>query len=244
VRTARPRVVALAAMLLALALTGCESTAERSAQLERVARHAQLSSERGLTIARVSRYAKVLSAQILHAGESTAAVIVVRNASTHALRDVPIAVTVRDARGGTLYQNNAPGLEAALTEVPLLPAGGKATWVDDQVQASGTPTSVTAVLGEAPNAPASIPRLRVSGVHTTEGVGSGPGASGTVVNPSGVTQQSLVVYALARRDGRIVAAGRALVPEIAAHRSSSFELFFVGNPHGAQLELSAPPSTF
>ena len=238
--------VAFAAGLFALvlALGGCESTAEKSAQLERSAKRAVLSSERGLVITKANPEVRVLAAQVLHSGEQSAAVITLRNLSGRALRDAPIAITVRDARGGVLFKNDAPGLEAALTTVALLPAGGRATWVDDQVQTSGTPSGVAALVGETPPAPPSIPRLRIEGVHSTEDPASGAGAAGTVANESGVTQHDLVVDVLARRGGRIVAAGRAVLPEVPAHGRTSFEVFFVGDPRGAKLQLSAPPSTF
>ena len=47
------------------------------------------------------------------------------------------AITVRDTRGKALFKNDATGLEAALTSVALLPAGGQTVWIDDQVEASG-----------------------------------------------------------------------------------------------------------
>jgi hypothetical protein len=248
-RLERPRVVAtarpyLAGLLIgALALGGCETTAEKSARLERAAKHHALSAERGLTITKASPFVKVTATQVLHSGEQTAAIVTLRNVSRHALRDAPIAITVRDAHHGELFKNDAPGLETALTSVALLPAGAATTWVDDQVQASGTPASVTALVGEAPRAPSAIPRLRIAGVHTIEDPASGPGAAGTVDNESTVAQHGLAVYALARRGGRIVAAGRAVLPEVPAHGTGAFEVFFVGDPKGAQLQISAPPST-
>jgi hypothetical protein len=238
------RVRPAALLLCALALGGCETTAEKSAQLERVAKHAALDSERGLTIAKTSPYVKVIATQVLHSGEQTAAIVTLRNLSSHALRDLPIAITVRDASGHAIFQNNAPGLETALTSVALLPADAQGTWVDDQVQASGAPASVAALVGEAPRAPAGVPRLHVGDVHAIEDPASGSGAAGTVANASGIVQRDLVVYALARRGGKLVAAGRAVLPEVPAHGSSGFEIFWVGNPTGAQLVLSAPPTTF
>jgi hypothetical protein len=235
----------LAALLLcALALGGCETTAEKSAQLEHAAKHVSLGSEQELTITKPSAYVKVVATQVLHSGEQTAAVVTLRNRSTHTVRDAPIAITVRGANGSVLFKNNAPGLEAALSKVALLPAGAQTTWIDDQVQTTKAPASATAVVGEGARASASIPQLRVGGIHTIEDPASGPGAAGTVTNRSAVTQDNLVLYALARRDGRIVAAGRAVLPEVPAHGSSPFEVFFVGDAKGAQLQVSAPPSTF
>jgi hypothetical protein len=242
--------VVLALVTVALAVGGCESSQEKSAQLERAAKVERarnpVQASHGLTITQASRAVQVVATQVLHSSEGNAAVVTLHNTSPHALRDVPIAVTVKDAAGGTLYQNNAPGLEAALTSVPLLQPDAQFTWIDDQVQASGVggaPTTVSAVVGEVPQAPASVPKIAVSGVHPNEEGGSS-GAAGTVANSSTVAQKGLVVYGIARRGGRIVAAGRAVLAEVAAHSSSPFQVLFIGSAAGAKLEVSAPPTTF
>jgi hypothetical protein len=114
-------------LLAALALGGCESSREKSAQLERAAKLARaehpVQASKGLSILKASTQVQVVATQVLHSSEGTAAVVTLRNASAHALRDVPIAITVKDAAGAALYQNNAPGLEAALTSVALLEPG-------------------------------------------------------------------------------------------------------------------------
>ncbi|HWX44232.1 MAG TPA: hypothetical protein VNY52_02800 [Solirubrobacteraceae bacterium] len=241
----------MTALLLALALGGCESSQEKSAQIERQVRLARAAghgvrSEHGLRISGASTDVRVVASEVLHDSEGTAAVVTLRNRSTRALRNVPIAISVRDAAGGVLYQNNSPGLEAALTTVALLPAGAEFTWIDDQVQASGAggvPRTVRALVGGASPAPASTPRIRVTGVHATA-EGGGFGVGGTVTDDSSVAQRGLVVYGIARRGGRIVAAGRAVLSEVPAHGSSPFQVLFIGSAQGAQVEASAPPSTF
>jgi hypothetical protein len=237
------RTVAAAVALLALlALSGCETTQEKSAQLEKAAHHTRL-AERGLSIAKASADVHAVSAVLVHGAEGAAAVVTLRNDSARALRDVPIAITVKDAHGSTVFQNNAPGLEAALTAVGSLPAHGEATWVDDQVPATGDPASVSALVGEAPVASGALPRIEVIGVHPSEESGSA-GAAGTVRNRSNVSQQSLIVYVLARRAGSVVAAGRALLSEVAPGASAPFQAFLVGTPRGATLQASAPATTF
>jgi len=238
--------LALGGVALAGSLSGCETTAEKSARLERTAHHMHL-AEQGLTIAKQSADVHVLRAILVHGAEGSAAVITLRNDSGHALKNVPIAITVKDARGSTLYQNNAPGLDAALTSLASLPAHGEATWVNDQVQASssssGAPASVSAIVGASPAASEPVPQIEVRDVHASEESGSA-GAAGTVRNRSNVAQQNLVVYVLARRAGTIVAAGRAVLPEVTAGASVQFQAFLVGTPHGATLQASAPPATF
>jgi hypothetical protein len=233
--------VALVVVALALALSGCESTQEESAKLEKSAKHVTL-SHAGLSIAHASTQVQVLDATVMHDSEGAAAAVSVRNSSSHTLSSVPIAITVKSASGQTLYQNNAPGLEAGLVQISSLPAHGSLTWVDDQVPASGTPASVTAVVGEAPVASGPEPQIEVQGAHLAEA--STGETAGTVRNRSGVTQQKLVVYVTARRGGRIVAAGRAVLAEVAAGASVPFEAFLVGSTAGAQLQASAPASTF
>jgi hypothetical protein len=233
---------ALVLVALALTLTGCETSAEKSATLEKQAlrqRAHQLRAQKGLSIARESADVKVLQSTIVHSSEGNAAVVTLRNAATRALSDVPIAITVKGASGSVLYTNTAPGLAHSLVSVPMLPAHAQVVWIDDQVQLAGAPASVSAKVGEGTAATGEIPGISIQGTH----LGEAEGAEGTVVNHSPVTQTELVVYALARRAGRIVAAGRAVLPQLAPDTPTRFQVFFIGSPAGAQLTFGAPPST-
>ncbi len=143
----------------------------------------------------------MLSATIVHGHEGNAAVITLQSTAAQTLRAVPIAITVKDAHGATLFQNDTAGLEPALTSLGSLAAHSRATWIDDQILVSGTPASVSATVGEAPSVSGALPRIEVQGVHASEEGGT-QDAAGTVHNASNVTQQSLVVYVLARRAGQ------------------------------------------
>jgi hypothetical protein len=240
--------------LAALALAGCESNIERSAKLEKTAKAQRLAHPqatlKAVAVTRENPRVKVLGAYVLHGKSGTAAVVALRNESATPLRDAPIALTVSDARGTVLYKNNTPGLEPSLVSVALLPAHATTVWVDDQVQATGnpsnagsTPTKASALVGETPAASGPLPTLNVSGLHSGEEDGNGASVEGTVTNASTVAQQQLVVYVVARRATQIVAAGRAVLPEVPAGKQASFQVFFTGSPQGAKLEASAPPST-
>jgi hypothetical protein len=237
---------AAALFLLALTLTGCESNIERSAALAKVAHHVT-QAQTGLVVTRENPDVKVLATAVLHDANGTAAVVSLRNDSSAPLRDVPIAITLHSPSGGTLYQNNAPGLSTPLVSAPLLAPGQQFDWVDDQVQASGTLGALSVRVGESPTAGGTraggIPSLTVQGVHLSEETAGGSSAEGTVVNHSAVTQQELVIFAVGRRGGKIVAAGRAVVPNLPAHSSAPFQAFFIGDPKGASLQLSAPATT-
>jgi hypothetical protein len=232
-----------AAVMAVLALVGCESSQEQSAKLERAAKLAaahEARVDKGLTITRESTVVKVLSASVVTSSEGAAAVVTVRNDSSQTLASVPIAIDVKNAQGQTLFQNNAAGLELALTTISLVPAHGEATWVDDQLPRSGQPESVAVRLGEAPGLTGSIPRVEVQSLRPEE---AGAGAAGTVRNRSQVAQRKLVVFVVARRAGRVAAAGRAVLPELAPGASAPFQVFFVGSGAGASLAASAPATT-
>lgn len=236
---------AAALVLVALALGGCETTAEKSAQLEKAAllkakTHGAV-AKAGLTVTSVSRKIRVLSAAIIPGKEGGAAVVTIANTSAGALSGIPISIDVKDSSGRTLYTNSAPGLSTSLASVASLPAHGTLTWVDDQIQGSGTPASVTARVGEGSPVIGALPAVVVRETAQNEEAGEA-GAEGTVSNPSKVPQQELAVYAVARSGGRIVAAGRAVIPQVKAGATAHFQLFFVGSAKGAQLQFAAPPT--
>ena len=235
--------VAVGIVATALALCGCQSTQERSAELRLQAKHDVLASQ-GVSVTKQNPSVKVLQSAVIRSHEGVAVVVALRNTGTHALEDAPIEITVRDAHGSVVFQNNASGEEPSLTTVSLLEPGQETIWVDDQVQATGTPTFASALVGEATQASGKIPQLSVAGTHPSAEATAEATLSGTVSNRSQTTQQNLVVYAVARRSSKIVAAGRAVLPEVSAGTNASFQIYFVGDPSGAQIQTSAPATTF
>jgi hypothetical protein len=217
------------------------STAEKSAEIEKHAKHEKLSLT-GVSVTKESANVEVTASTVVHSSEGAAVVVELKNASSRAIENAQIEITVRDAKGGVLFQNDQPGAERALTTVSLLPPGKRTVWVDDQVQTTGVPTSVIARVGEGTPASGGAPKVSVSGTHLTEE--GEVGAAGNVTNGSQVGQQHLVVYAVARKGNKIVAAGRAGIPEVAANATMPFQVYFIGDPKGAQIEVSAPPTTF
>jgi hypothetical protein len=243
--TAMRAPAATLALALAVTLGGCESTQEQSAKLERLAKreagagaHSRALAPRNLSIARPSSIVEVLGASVVHSSEGAAVSVTLRNTSATALSDMPIEIVVKDAHGASLYTNATPGLASSLVSVPLLGAHATSTWVDDQVQLSATPASVAAKVGEGRRVSAAIPQLAVRGARLSEGE-----AEGTVANRSSSAQSEVIVYAVARRGRRVVAAGRAVVHALGAGASADFQVFLIGNAAGAQLQVSASPST-
>jgi hypothetical protein len=239
--TLAPSLGALALVLGAVSLAGCETTTEKSATLEKAAKRTTPAAQQGLSIAHESSVVKVQSATLVRGTESTAAVLTLHNSSAQAIRDVPISISLRDATGATVYTNATPGLAKTLTSLALLPAHGDGVWIDDQIPGTSAKSLATKV-GEGTPASGSLPRLAIREAQLAKDPSGAATAEGTIANPSRTGQSELVVYALALKGGRVVAAGRAVLASLTPGASAPFEAFFVGAPAGAQLKLSAPPT--
>ncbi len=235
------RWLCLGAALATITLSGCESNIERSAQLERVRlKHNAALKASVLSIAKPNPQVQVLDSTILQGKEGDAVAVSLRSRSAKTMADLPIEITVKSASGQVLYRNNVPGVAGSLVTVPLLPPGSATTWIDDQVSTTAKPASVSVLVGQGSATTGPVPQIRIEGQHPTEG---GEGVAGTVLNRSQVTQRELVVEALASRAGKVVAAGRAVLPEVSTRGSSVFQLYLIGDPKGASLQLSAPATS-
>lgn len=240
---ARPVLAAGLGALALAALTACQSTQSRSHELEAASKTVLLEDE-GLKVAKQDPDIEVLSTTVLAEPEANAVVVELHNDSAENLVDVPIAVEVLDAKGKVVYSNDAPGLEQALVAVPYIPANGDAVWVNDQVLATGKPKSarVRVGVGGLPFSGAQ-PEIEVSDPKLEGDPVSGLVAEGTVVNRTGEDQQRLLFYAVARKGGRVVAAGRGAIEHLKPDTKKLFyNVYFVGDPSGADIELTYYPT--
>ena len=237
------RVALTTASLVALtALPGCDTTAQRSAEL--AAQSKTIATERGVEVAKVNTAVRVVDSATLTDANGSAVVVTVRATGTTALASLPIAIDVRDAAGKTIFRNDTPGAEPALVSLPVLSPGRSVTWVHDQVQAAGAPPArvVVRVGASRATAPRRLPRLTVSALALESDPTSGVEGAGRVTNDSAVPQRRLTIYAVARRGSKVVAAGRAVINRVGAGRSAGFSVFFIGDPRGARLTVTAPPT--
>ena len=234
------------AALAALLLSACETTQEKSARLEKLAlakkASAPLGAE-GLKITKPSKEIQVAVAVAVHSSEGAAVAVKLRNRSAKGQVEVPVLITLTDAKGATLYSNSAPGIATSLVAAAYVPAHGTAVWVDDQIQAGGTPKRVLTEVGEGKPVTGGVPRVEVSGWHLEQEPGGVELVAGDVANRSKVAQREVVVTALAERGGRTVAAGRSVVPELPPGGTGRFHIFLVGAPaSGAKLAVAVSPS--
>jgi hypothetical protein len=233
---------ALLLAALTLAISGCESSQDRSAQLKK-AGQGVIANQRGLVISERNSDVRVVHTGVITDPNGTAAAIVLRNVKPTTLASLPIAITVLGPGGKSVFRNNSPGLQPSLVSVAALPARGEITWVNDQVIPTGKAIAVHAEVGAGGSgAPASLPRIDVGAPRLSNDPSSGLEASGRITNPSSVVQLKLFVYVSAWRAGRLVSAGRGAIARLAAHAHTTYHVFLIGNPQGARLTVVAPPT--
>jgi hypothetical protein len=180
-------------------------------------------------------------AQIVSSASGDAAVLELRNNSSHAQADIPILITVLDAAGKAVYSNSTVGESSPSGELSLLEAHATVWWVDPSVLASGgTPVRVVAKIG-APTA--SAPPLSLAASKLASGSNFvGPYIGGTATNSSSTAATDATVYAVALAGSRVVAAGQSLIPTLAAHGSASFQVNVVGTTKGAKPVATLAPA--
>lgn len=244
-RTVPLMAAALALLPLAVASSGCSSTRAQAAKFTQEGGRAF--TAHGLRVGNANRDVQLLEREVVSDANGTAAVIVLKSTGAQALGDVPIALAVKDAHGKVLWRNDAPGLEPGLTHAALLAPGETVTWVNDQVliPGGGRPAALGAKVGAGDPAPPTATRLaiEVQDARLEGDPASGVTAVARAVNRSDVDQHDLVIAAVARRGGKLVAAGRAIVPQLRANGHERFQVFFIGDPRGAELSFDAQPST-
>lgn len=226
----------------ALALTGCSSTKDKAAKF--VDQGSDAFEAEGLSVADVDKNVQVRDSTVVRDANGTAAVVVLRNRGTRTLTGVPIALDVRDAKGASIWKNDTAGLAPSLIAVPVLAPGDATVWINDQVlPVAGTAKRVVARVGKAKPATGAVPKITVGAAELEGDPVDGVAARGELINASQVDQRDLVVYGVARKGGRVVAAGRGLIPRVKPGAKAPYAIFFIGDPRGATLDVTAPPTT-
>jgi hypothetical protein len=222
-------------------MSACESTQQESAKIGHEGR--QLVAAAGnLRVGAVNHSVRASEVTLLSSSGRTAVAVRLSSSSTAPQAAIPVLVEVLGAGAKLLYTNATGGLETSLQQLGQLAPHEQAWWVDDQVLTSQTATGVKVRVGtgRVPRASFSPSTLTSTGVHLTQQSGLSV-LAGELVNHSAKALGKVPVYAVALAGGRVLAAGRAVVS--APPRSTSpFQIFLVGNPAGARLELSAAPS--
>ena len=243
-RAARRATAGLAPLVLLLPLAGCESTQDKSERLRKQA--GPLKQEKGLKITERSKDVRITGTDVVFDPEvGAAAVVELRNTSRKVLAGVPVAIDVLDGKGASLFRNDTPGIEPALVSASVLEPGQTLVWVNDQIQAATAPEKVEAIVGvPRAAAPPKVPELKVSEPKLIEDPVSGLASTGYVKNASSIEQRQVIIFGVARKGGRVVAAGRSGIKRIKPGRRGRYKIFWIGDPKGASYVLAAPATRF
>jgi hypothetical protein len=225
----------------ALVVAACDSTQEKAEKLQKSGSKAF--TAKGLRVTELSKDVEVRGKALFTDQNGTAVAVRLENTSDKTLHNVPIAVNVMNRKGKSVYKNDFPGLDPALVGISILRPGERVTWVNDQVLATGKPAKVKVRVGQAGEAPGALPRVDITAPRFEQDPVSGLSVVGRAHNRSDVLQRQLTLYAVARKGDRIVAAGRGGIERLRPGRRAGYQIFFIGNPKGARVELAAPPTT-
>jgi hypothetical protein len=184
----------------------------------------------------------VVNTALIHDQNGDAIVVELRNESNQTLVNLPILVDIRDAKRKTVYENNAAGLDFALNHLALIKPGETFYWVNDQVAGQGKTAKVTVGEPEAKPPTGPLPDIAVSPPRPGNDF-SGAKVSGTVTDQSKIDQDHLILFAVARSGGHIVAAGRGQIKALKiSAKPANYTIYFIGNPAGADVTIQAPPT--
>jgi len=235
-----------ASVAAATGLLACQSTQDLSAQREAEGQQALTQQGLKITAGEVNEQLEVVESAVMQDQNGGAVVAVIRNTGSGDLATVPIAIDVRNAQGKSVFKNNFPGLEQNLVSIPVLQAGESVEWVNDQVFATSAPKAVKVRLGNAKPLPADLPEIEVTPAKLEIDPVSGVLATGKVINRSGEELRKVILFAVARKGDRIVAAGRGQIQKLkaAANKPATYNIFFIGDPRGAQISVHGFPTRF
>lgn len=231
--------------VIAVTLSACESTQSESAKIAREGQ--KLAAGPGaLKLGAVNHSVRVSDVTLLNSNGRMAVAAKLTSRSNDTQKNVPVLVTVTGAGGKAVYSNESGGVEASLQRMALLRPGPGQWWVDDQVLTSQSTSGVKLRVGTGTTVHTHSAAQTLTAKAGSIGQQSGISVlSAEVVNHSNKAQSNVPVFAAAVGDGKVVAAGRAVVSELPAHSGAPapVQIFLVGNPAGAKIELTAVPTS-
>jgi hypothetical protein len=235
-----PAPLAAVSLLLAAAVSGCATTQDAN-QRASIQADRTIASRQPLAFKGVSRDVRVVDASVVRGRDGSAIVVVLRNTGDAAANDLPIEVGPQGGRP----LNAGANVPYFQSHAPAIAAGDEATWVYTTQERLGSGAAFARVGAPAVGAPKAdrVPELQVSdsGVSSTKDGGS---VLAEVTNDSGVPQYGLDVYAVARKGGRYVAAGRTSLAHLGVSKSAHLTLTLVGDAKGADVRIFVPPTLF
>jgi hypothetical protein len=223
-------------LVLAAAVSGCATTQDANKRAS-INADRTLASREPLVLKGAARDVRVVSTSVIDGEDGSAVVVVLRNRGDEPVNDLPIEV---GPEGGDPV-NNRPNVPYFQSHAPAIAPGQETTWV----YVSKEPLHADRAFARV-GAPASPPLTTAEHLSELETGGSSHGSSvhAEVTNDIGIPQYDLDVYAVARRNGRYVAAGRANLEHLGVSKTARLALPLIGDAKGARIQVFAPQTLF
>ncbi len=237
--SASPPIWALGAITLVFvgaALSGCATTQDANKRAS-IQADRTLASRKPLELRGTDRDVQVVSTTVLNGKDGSAVVAVLRNRGAEPVNDLPIEV----GPAGGEPVNTRPNVPYFQSHAPAIPPGEETTWVYVSKDPLESDRAFVRV-GDRPT-----PHLETAD-HVSEldadGEAGVSSVRAEVTNDSGVPQYGLDVYAVARKDGRLVAAGRANLEHLGVSQKARLSLPVIGDAKGAHVQIFVPQTLF
>jgi hypothetical protein len=222
-------------VVLAAAVSGCATTQDANKRAS-IDADRTLASREPLVLRGTARNVQVVSTSVINGKDGSAVVVVLRNRGDQPVNDLPIEVgpeggkPVNTRRNVPYFQSHAPAIAP----------GEEATWVYVSKEPLHAERAVARV-GPPSSQPTTAEHLSEL---DTDGSSHGSSVHAEVTNDIGIPQYDLDVYAVARKGGRYVAAGRANLEHLGVSKTARLTLPLIGDAKGAQIQVFAPQTLF
>ncbi len=233
-----------AALALPVAVSGCESTQDKAAKIQKENARKQKLASMPLTIPKSDPKMKVTETVVLRSKDLNAVVVSIKNTGNKPIADIPIAVSVVNSAGKEVGSNTAPGTDHWLNHVPLIRPGQTFTWVNDQFDPTPSARKARVKVGIGTQVAKPYPDGKLVKPHFFQDPATGTAYTGKVKGNAPVLQMRVVIFSVGRQGGRIVTAGRGVLEKLLPNggKPQGFTIFYVGaNPKTASLTNEIPP---
>jgi uncharacterized lipoprotein YmbA len=233
VRVLRASAAALALLVLAAVLSGCDTTRDKS-QRAQIFADRSLATRKPVVVKQAFPKIKVEQVQTVGRGKERLIVVRLTNTSSAAFAAIPINVT----SGGKLL-NRGPNIPYFDNHVPAIAGKATTVWILRPKKKPGG-GKLRAVVG-APDPKASagktLPKLEAQNVDITDG-----GVLGDVKNKSGTPQYYVAVYVTTRSHGRYTSAASGAVVKLSGSGTRPFHLNLSGKISDIKPQTSLGPA--
>lgn len=225
-------------LLLAVAVSGCATTQDADKRAS-ITADRTLASREPLKLQGTDHQVQVVRTSVIKGKDGSAIVVVLRNRGDAPVNDLPIEV---GPEGGQPL-NARPNVPYFQSHAPAIAPGDEVTWVYVTKDPIGSGRAFARVGAPAPNPVTTADHVSELEVGDSPSPG-GSGVQAEVTNDTGVPQYNLDVYAVARKGGRYVAAGRANLEHLGVDATARLSLPLIGDAKGTQVQVFAPQTLF